>query len=264
MGELGRVKKGWTSNFFQTPNGIYELPISACAKACYIYLCRCADQEGQSFPSYKKIGQAIGWGRTKVAEALSELEQCGLLWRQKQFKENGARDTNLYTVVHPDDVVIPNKGETPPFAKRTTHVRLADGVRSSRELGPSAKRTVKIHKEQYTRNNTHLTTHTKEKTEKKSGQEQQTERACEKVQSALKEKGIQVHTKTVRNWLNRAPAEDILYAAELALQDEIRNPAGFIESLTKRGIVRIEKRESQMDLKYAPFYDLFEKQTGKE
>jgi hypothetical protein len=265
MNEQGKVRKGWTSNFFQVPNGIYDLPISSCAKAVYIYLCRCADRDGQSFPSYMTIGGAIGWGRTKVAEALSELEAYGLLIRQEQYKENGSRDSNLYTIVHPDDVVL-LADELPPSATRTTPVHEVNYPRPPHGRAPSARRTVTIHKEQYPYNNTHVTTHTEMQKEIAASQEnveeqpigEQTERVCEELKSVLEQKGINVQTKTVRLWLKLAPPDDVIYAVELATKDDVRNPAAFISGVLKKGIVRVEERKPERDPRYEAFYRLMD------
>ncbi|MFX4303681.1 helix-turn-helix domain-containing protein [Alicyclobacillus tolerans] len=269
MAEQDRVRKGWTSNFFQTPNGIYEMPISACAKAVYIFLCRCADREGQSFPSYKTIGEAIGWGRTKVAEALKELETIGLLIRQEQYKENGARDSNLYTITHPDDVAIlgdnhprPSDG-LPQSVKRTTPVHQANYPHPQDERAPSVKRTQTIHNKQNSLKKTYRTTHTTWNNEiavtltsETTNYDEQIN-VCKELQNILQEKGINAQLKTIKAWLQIANSDDVLYAADLATQDSVRNPAGFIGSLLRNGIVKVNKKEKR-DPRYEAFYKLME------
>lgn len=104
MVELGRVRKGWISEFSQFPNRIYDTKVSGHAKAVYIYLCRRADSEGQSFPGYGTIAEEVGFSKSTIQRAVRELIEAGLLLKEfRGRKESGEFFTNLYTIIHPDD-----------------------------------------------------------------------------------------------------------------------------------------------------------------
>ena len=104
MVELGRVRKGWISEFSQFPTRIYDTNVSGHAKAVYIYLCRRADSEGQSFPGYGTIAEEVGFSKSTIQRAVRELIEAGLLLKEfRGRKESGEFFTNLYTIIHPDD-----------------------------------------------------------------------------------------------------------------------------------------------------------------
>ncbi|WP_029421813.1 helix-turn-helix domain-containing protein [Alicyclobacillus macrosporangiidus] len=104
MTEEGKVRKGWANEFTQFPNKIYDTQVSGYAKAVYIYLCRRADSEGQSFPGYGTMADEVGFSKSTIRRAVDELIDAGLLTKEMRGrKESGEFYPNLYTVIHPDD-----------------------------------------------------------------------------------------------------------------------------------------------------------------
>jgi hypothetical protein len=90
---IKRERKNW----FYSYNMIFEQDLSEHAKIIYLFLCRCADSKGQSFPGKKTIGAKCGIkSRTTVGNALKDLKAIGLLEYYPRYKENGAQTTNLY------------------------------------------------------------------------------------------------------------------------------------------------------------------------
>lgn len=80
-------------------NMIFEQDISEHAKIVYLYLCRCADSEGQSFPSQNTIGKKCSIkSRQTVSNALKELESIGLLDRESRYRKDGGQTSNLYVI----------------------------------------------------------------------------------------------------------------------------------------------------------------------
>jgi len=86
-------------DFFIVHNMIFEQPISEHAKIIYLYLCRCADGDGNSFPSHSTIGEKCGIkSRQTVINALKELEKIRLLSKQSRRTKSGGQTSNLYTI----------------------------------------------------------------------------------------------------------------------------------------------------------------------
>ncbi len=87
-------KEGW----FYSYNAIFDMDLSKQAKLLYVYLCRCANRELQSFPSRKKMMRACSMGRTSVGNTLRELESARLLVREERFRENRGQTSNEYII----------------------------------------------------------------------------------------------------------------------------------------------------------------------
>jgi hypothetical protein len=116
--EKNIIRKKERREWFYSYNMIFEAPVSEHAKIIYLYLCRCADGEGQSFPSYNTMGKKCGIrSRQTVANAIKELESFGLLVREQRKKENGGQTSNLYTIydtpVQQMDTPCPANGHPP-------------------------------------------------------------------------------------------------------------------------------------------------------
>ncbi|WP_304459022.1 helix-turn-helix domain-containing protein [Alicyclobacillus sendaiensis] len=270
-----KVRKGWSENWFRCPNSIYDIDyISGYAKAVYIFLCRCADGEGQSFPGYNAIAKAIGFGRTRTIEAIKELEQAGLLVKEhRRNEETGEYYSNLYTVIHPDDVAfrggmspddipmsphdIPvSHGDTPlspddiPMSPHDR--RVSPGGREVRSIDQDPPTKIYIHTRSQaaatlaTSNNEHLTSNTA------------LEEVCETVNEALVQLGIRAQKKTLLHWLQIATPEEIIEAASLATREGVKSPAGYIGTVLRNGLVRVEKSTAKhKDPRYNEFYKLF-------
>lgn len=97
---LGTVRKR-AKNWFYSYNAIFDYPISEHAKIAYLYLCRCADADGQSFPSYNTIGEKCSFSRRTAIRAITELLEIGLLEKYGRIKEDGEQTSNLYYINEP-------------------------------------------------------------------------------------------------------------------------------------------------------------------
>jgi|GEM_PF-451680 len=86
------------SKVFFVNNVIFDGGISTNSKLIYLYLCKCANSDGQCFPSHNTIGTACGISVTTVKKAHSELEIAELIETQGQKRPNKGTCTNLYTV----------------------------------------------------------------------------------------------------------------------------------------------------------------------
>jgi hypothetical protein len=95
---LDKVRKDERKNWFYSYNMIFSLDISCHAKLIYMYLCRCADSEAQSFPSRNTIGKNCSISLTSVKNAMKELLNVRLLVKEEQFRSDGSQTSNLYTI----------------------------------------------------------------------------------------------------------------------------------------------------------------------
>lgn len=77
---------------------IFSLDISCHAKLIYMYLCRCADSEAQSFPSRNTIAKNCSISLTSAKNAMRELLNARLLVKEEQFRSDGSQTSNLYTI----------------------------------------------------------------------------------------------------------------------------------------------------------------------
>jgi DNA-binding transcriptional regulator YhcF (GntR family) len=87
------------SGYFYAYNIVFEAPVSGNAKLVYAYLCKCADRNGNCFPSHGKIAVAAGVCVTTVKKALAELERAGLIDICGQTRSDRSRRANLYGIV---------------------------------------------------------------------------------------------------------------------------------------------------------------------
>jgi DNA-binding transcriptional MocR family regulator len=93
-----RMRRG---TWYMAPKLTYDMTeVSGTARWVYGFLCRCANEENISFPSYRKIMEACDIGsRATVSKAIKELVSAGLLIKEVRYKKQGAKGTNLYTVI---------------------------------------------------------------------------------------------------------------------------------------------------------------------
>lgn len=103
-----KIQKAERKNWFYSYNAIFERDLSIQAKILYIYLCRCADGEAQSFPSRRTIMAHCSMGRTSVGNALRELEDERLLIRKQRYRKNNSQTSNKYTI-YPEPYEIVEK-----------------------------------------------------------------------------------------------------------------------------------------------------------
>jgi DNA-binding MarR family transcriptional regulator len=95
---MGKIRRKELKNWFYSYNMIFEQNISVFAIVLYVYLCRCADKEGQSFPSHKTIAKDCKISITSVKNAIKELGKAKLLEKESQFTKKGRRTSNIYTI----------------------------------------------------------------------------------------------------------------------------------------------------------------------
>jgi hypothetical protein len=99
---IKRERKNW----FYSYDMIFDQPISEHAKLIYLYLCRCADSAGQSFPSRSTIADKCSVSIRTVDKALTELAGIGLVLKERRIDASGDYTSNLYVVS--DTPVKPN------------------------------------------------------------------------------------------------------------------------------------------------------------
>lgn len=101
----------------KTRNGIIRRPIKIEEKIVYLYLCRCANGNGQSFPSYQTIADKCCISRRKAIEVVDTLERSGLL-KKIQRKKGKGNASNVYEIEH----------DLKQFKQAQTHVGMSGDV----------------------------------------------------------------------------------------------------------------------------------------
>ena len=96
---------------FRADNAVFEMLVSRQAKLVYLYLCRCADQNGYSFPSMANISWAVSMSESSVQKALNELKILKAILVDRRLRANGSQTSNAYTVA-----VVKTKWFTAPDA----------------------------------------------------------------------------------------------------------------------------------------------------
>lgn len=66
--------------------------------ATYIYLCRCANNKDNAFPSYNGIASKIKCSRSKAQEAIEILFQNGFIYKENRTNEKNEYISNVYVV----------------------------------------------------------------------------------------------------------------------------------------------------------------------
>ena len=75
---------------------IYDLGLPHRAVSVYCYLCDRANSKGECFPSTLTIAKDLNIDRRTVFRALNDLEQEGLIKRNRRHRPNGGLSSNLY------------------------------------------------------------------------------------------------------------------------------------------------------------------------
>lgn len=81
---------------FHASNAIFQVELSKQAKLVYLYLCRCADADGCSFPSKKNIAWACSISETSVDKAIHTLHKLELIAIYARKRANGSQTSNQY------------------------------------------------------------------------------------------------------------------------------------------------------------------------
>lgn len=100
----GSREKAVNGNYFTLPNVVFYLGLSTGEIATYAYLLCCEDRKTyQCWPSYAKIGQAIGKTKNAVKKYVDGLRDKGLIETEpttKASKNGVALNGNLlYTIL---------------------------------------------------------------------------------------------------------------------------------------------------------------------
>jgi predicted transcriptional regulator len=72
--------------------------LSVFAKLIFIYLCRLADRNGKCFPSQRNMARCCNMSISTIGLAIRQLEQAGLLMRDRRFRNDGMQTSNWYKI----------------------------------------------------------------------------------------------------------------------------------------------------------------------
>ena len=100
--EQPNIKEFLRRNYFKSPNNIFDIDISNIEKTIYLYLCRCSDCKGESYPSYASITKACGISESSAKRGIKKLVERGLITKKKRYKEDKSgkyeQTSNIYTL----------------------------------------------------------------------------------------------------------------------------------------------------------------------
>ena len=92
-------------DYFPLPKEIFSLGLSAAEIAIYAYLLFCEDRQTfQCWPSYRKIGEAVGLSPNTIRKHIRSLEKRGLLGTEPTMvttKDGCKRNGNLLFTIRP-------------------------------------------------------------------------------------------------------------------------------------------------------------------
>lgn len=77
---------------------IYREEVSSRAKTVYMYLKDRSNAEGECWPAIKTIARDTSMSVSTVKRALEDLVQCGLLRKERRFRENRGNTSNRYFI----------------------------------------------------------------------------------------------------------------------------------------------------------------------
>lgn len=137
---MDTIQKHERKNWFYSYNLIFELELSLQAKMIYTYLCRCADNEGQSFPSLNDIAKKCSIKtRQTVVNGIKELEEARMLSKERRTRANKSTTSTLYTIYHkPYDEALASPS-SPPAEEAAQSL--------PREPTPSTEKTPPVYEE---------------------------------------------------------------------------------------------------------------------
>ena len=92
-------------DYFPLPKEIFSLGLSAAEIAIYAYLLFCEDRQTfQCWPSYRKIGDAVGLSPNTICKHIRSLEERGLLVTEPTMvttKDGKTHNGNLLFTIRP-------------------------------------------------------------------------------------------------------------------------------------------------------------------
>jgi len=77
---------------------IYREEVSSRAKTVYMYLKDRSNAEGECWPAIKTIARDTSMSVSTVKRAIEDLLQCGLLRKERRFRENRGNTSNRYFI----------------------------------------------------------------------------------------------------------------------------------------------------------------------
>ena len=102
---FGSQKRDPCKNFYMVPNEIMQLGLSAGEIAVYNYLIYCEDHTTyQCYPSYRKMGEALGLTRKTVMKYVRSLEDRCLISTEQTtvtLKSGKKQNGNLLYTIRP-------------------------------------------------------------------------------------------------------------------------------------------------------------------
>ena len=92
-------------DYYPLPKEIFSLDLSAAEIAIYAYLLFCEDRQTfQCWPSYRKIGDAVGLSPNTIRKHIRSLEERGFLITEPTLvrtKDGKTRNGNLLFTIRP-------------------------------------------------------------------------------------------------------------------------------------------------------------------
>ena len=120
-------RAGW----FWDSNTIFDSGLSAYAILVRLYLARCADSDGVSFPAIATIANKCNISRASVVRALKELEAKGWLCRKPRIiPGTKAKATTIYTLITPSEEAA-STSETADLGSHRTEGRFSQNLGSA-------------------------------------------------------------------------------------------------------------------------------------
>ena len=111
--EGGLLQKG--GGYFQVPDLVFDLDLTANEKLVLIYFMRRADRQGRSFPSVERICRDCGFGaQNTVRKAVKGLEQRGLL----RVERKASRSNQFYVAGWLYGVIKASRGKSGSASRR--------------------------------------------------------------------------------------------------------------------------------------------------
>lgn len=81
---------------------LYSSELPHRAVTVYMYLRDRCDKDGKCFPAIGTIAKELKLSRSTVKRAIADLEQSGHLRKERRWRENGGKSSNMYYIQQPD------------------------------------------------------------------------------------------------------------------------------------------------------------------
>ncbi|WP_340676205.1 helix-turn-helix domain-containing protein [Paraperlucidibaca sp.] len=109
-------------------SSVFELSLRPADKLVLLALADHADDEGSAWPSIETLAKKSSTSRRTVLRILKELEQSGLLTRQKRSRKNGSRTSSLYKLFLGDNLSPRKVNKVSPNGTTGVSNQVSDGV----------------------------------------------------------------------------------------------------------------------------------------